>query len=174
MATVRIEYYGMEGEGRTLTEAKKDAGRKIQAALGGYYTPELLTWRGETALIYREPNGWRYSLLLSGGKLIDRPYGISSNGPHASKKEALQSAGFSLAQNGWQPADGTEILPDFLDESNRREMRSWATFQLRCIRAKNAGITSSNEIHDYGCGCFTGGEALRQRVEGPVTEAAST
>lgn len=33
--TIKITYYGMDGEGRTVKEAKADAGTKIEAALKG-------------------------------------------------------------------------------------------------------------------------------------------
>jgi hypothetical protein len=55
MATVRVTHYGMDGSGRNVTEAKRDAGRKIEAALSGHYTPEVAARKGWAALVFREP-----------------------------------------------------------------------------------------------------------------------
>lgn len=170
MALVRIEYYGMDGEGKNVTEAKRDAGRKIERALSGSYSPEIVTWRTETALVYREPDGWVYSIIRSDDRIRA---GAVHGCREGTKDEAIRRARYSIAQNGWEPSDGTEA-PDFVtDARDRSELATWYTFQLRCIRAKAAGITNNQEIHDYGCGCFTYGEELRRRVEGEQPAAVA-
>lgn len=64
--TIRIEYYGMEGAGETVTKAKQDAGRKIEAAIHGSYVPEIIgnLANGFAVLLYREAKfGWSYKLI---------------------------------------------------------------------------------------------------------------
>lgn len=61
--TVRITYYGMDGEGRNVTEAKKDAGRKIEEALHGNYTPFVLARDGVAFVAHRNPQGWGYTIF---------------------------------------------------------------------------------------------------------------
>lgn len=57
-AKVRITHYGMEGEGRTLTEAKCNAGQKIEAILSGRWEPRIVSAHGQARLVYRDPLGW--------------------------------------------------------------------------------------------------------------------
>jgi hypothetical protein len=52
---VTIEYYGVNGTGRNVTEAKRDAGEQIRKALDGDYTPSLIHWGGYTVMFWREP-----------------------------------------------------------------------------------------------------------------------
>ena len=61
--TIKLDYFGMPGEGPTVKEAKLDAGRKIEAALKDSYAPTFLTFGSYTALVWREPSGWGYRLL---------------------------------------------------------------------------------------------------------------
>jgi hypothetical protein len=147
MATVRLEYYGVEGVGRTVTEAKRDAGRKIEASLAGYYNPELLEWRGWAILLYRTPAAWHYSIVVepTAGVRAGVVYG---NFRHdRDHKEAKADALAHLAQLGWTHDDG-ENSPDFLSPPQAREMRSWAQFQLRYKTARDRGLTDQ-DCHSY-------------------------
>ena len=63
MPNVTIEYYGVTGTGRNVTEAKRDAGEQIRKALDGDYTPSLIHWRQYTVLMARDPKfGWGYRI----------------------------------------------------------------------------------------------------------------
>ena len=63
MAKITLDYYGMTGTGATVKEAKLDAGRQIEQALNGDYTPSLIHWRQYTVLMAREPRqGWGYRI----------------------------------------------------------------------------------------------------------------
>ncbi len=59
---MRITYHGMDGTGRTLTEARRDAGTKIEQALAGPYDPILLPLPDGTIMVgFRTPaEGWSY------------------------------------------------------------------------------------------------------------------
>ena len=161
MTTVNVTYFGMEGSGRNLTEAKREAGRKIEAVLDGNYYPTILSWRDYSILVYREPGGWHAAI-------IREPQGMRTevNGCRcgATKDEALASARGNLAQLGWAHADGATV-PDFLkDRAERSEFLRWIDFQLRYRRAKESGL-NDNDAHYYGCGAL-GRPELVARVEG--------
>ncbi len=59
---MRITLHGMDGTGRTLTEARRDAGAKIEQALSGSYDPILLPLPNGTIMVgFRTPTeGWAY------------------------------------------------------------------------------------------------------------------
>lgn len=145
MATVRITYYGMEGEGKNLTEAKRDAGRKIEAAFSGNYTPEILSHRGYAILLAREPSGWGARIIVDPDGIRDGRVWISGQETY---EDAKRGALTHLAQLGWQDADG-KTPPDFLkDRRAIADFVSWAEFQLRYIEGRNRGIPES-DLHDY-------------------------
>lgn len=61
---ITLSYYGVDGTGPTVTAAKNDAGRKIEAMLKGDYTPRLIQYRTFTMVLFRDPfRGWVSSLI---------------------------------------------------------------------------------------------------------------
>lgn len=56
-------YLGMEGKGPTLREAKADAMRKIEQALGHDYTPAIFAAGDYRTIVWRTPFGVRTSTL---------------------------------------------------------------------------------------------------------------
>jgi len=88
---VKVEYYGVEGEGRNVTAAKQDAGHKIQKMLGGSYAPMYITSDKQTAVVFRDPrNGWGYFLIHTDDPECLYPC-ICSSG-HEDKKAAAYAA----------------------------------------------------------------------------------
>src|SRR5262245_2680944 len=152
MPTVRIDYFRMEGDGRNVTEARRDAGRKIQQALTGDYHPELLEWRGFAVLVWREPSGWRMrNVADESGFRAGTQYGCSG---YADRQDCLKAARRHLAQLVWRPEDGDEWFPAFM--SDRREQagfREWVRFQHRYARARAAGLPDG-DAHAYACGSY--------------------
>lgn len=150
MTKVRISYFGMDGEGRNLTEAKKDAGNKIEKALAGSYTPEILTHRGYAVLLYREPSGWASRLIADPqrGLVGGHVYG-SSIGTYERVK---QSTLLNLAQLGWEPKDGLDA-PEFVRGREMvNEFTGWVRFQMRYAFARNEKGLSDFDAHAYaGC-----------------------
>lgn len=146
MQTVRISYYGVDGEGRNVTEAKKDAGRKIEAALAGHYTPELLCHRGFAILVYREPSGWCSRLVADPERgVVDGKVWGTNNGSYDEAKRAALS---HLADLGWTAADGLEP-PSFLtDRRLIADYRTKAEFQLRYQRARALGL-KDQDAHSF-------------------------
>lgn len=162
---VNITYFGMDGSGRTMTEAKKDAGRKIEQAMTGNYQPVMLQSRGIIIILWRDPQGWRYNIITDEkGNLRDKPFQCYSTGQSDYYAE-YASALLSLAQMTW---DGQEQRPPCLDEvstinsrhavndnAGRRllgEFASWRGFQLAYRHAKSNGIGQTDtDWHRFGC-----------------------
>lgn len=143
---VTVTYYGVEGTGRNVTEAKRDAGRKIEASLTGSYDPTILACRGIGILVYRQPNGWDFRTIVdpSDGIREGTMYGC---GNYATHKEAVQAATNHLAQMAWVPEDGYTTP---VAGADAREFRSWVEFQLRYREARSRGMSDS-DCHSYAC-----------------------
>lgn len=146
MSTVRIDYFGMSGEGKTVTDAKRDAGRKIEAALAGSYTPEILAWRGYAILIYREPAGWCNRLIADPerGIVEGRIWGTS----YGSREEATAAAQAHLADLGWKEEDGEEPPPFLKDRRLIADYQYKARFHARYNFARRRGF-SDQDAHSY-------------------------
>lgn len=149
---VRITYYGMEGEGRNLTEAKKDAGRKIERALSGYYDPILISAHGKSALVYRDQTGWGYSLLHPERAEEHESRSTTLYGSCGeTQEEAERRARSHLAQNilTLGGPTGVEVIQN---EQDRREHIQYCEFQY-CYRAwKDSKLESNeNKIHEMAC-----------------------
>lgn len=154
MSKVTVEYHGVTGVGKNVTEAKRNAGEKIREMIAGNYTPEIIAYRDCAALVWREPDGWRYRLINLGdgeGLRHGPQYGTLGHWTGADgKSETMSAARYSLAQCGWSPADGT-TMPEILKNADRRahdEFTSWAQFQVRYALAKARGMTEI-DCHDY-------------------------
>lgn len=144
MSTVHVVHHGMPGQGKNVTEAKKDAGRKLEQAVSGSYEPAVISFRGQAVLVYRHQFGWDYCTLAD-----ERGFRTSlcTGTFQFSKGTALDMARFHLAQMTWLPADGNETpLP--LEGPFLREFRNWAEFQLRYVEGIENGL-GPVDAHDY-------------------------
>lgn len=159
MQSVDLTYYGMQGTGRNVTEARRDAGAKLQAAMEGSYEPELLESRGWVLVLWRDPHGWRHNTIAEGGTMRKDAFRCYSSG-YRDRIDALSSALLHLAQMSW---DGAEVLPPclwevqalskFRGETGRRliaEFRSWRGFQLAYKAATAAGLPETAR-HRWAC-----------------------
>ena len=162
---VNITYFGMEGQGNTMTDAKKDAGRKIEEAMTGSYQPVMLQSRGIAVILWRDPQGWRYNTITDEqGKLREDAFRSYCSG-RTDYYEEYASALLHLAQMTW---DGQEERPPCLDEvstinsrhtvndnAGRRllgEFKSWRGFQLAYRHAKASNIGNGDcEWHRWAC-----------------------
>lgn len=154
MQTVKIQYFGVEGSGRNVTEAKRDAGKQIERALSGDYSPIILEYRGNAILVWRDPmSGWRSGIIFDNGEFRDHrrvswSYCHSTKSTDDARADAIASAQDRLAQLGWRPEDATNP-PEFLKTRQQiADYRYWAEFQLRYSQAKAAGMPD-NDAHDY-------------------------
>jgi hypothetical protein len=148
MKKVRVTYYGVEGEGRNVTEARRDAGRKIEAAMTGSYEPIVVAWRDHVILVTREPGGWSTPIIVD--EEGPRDGRIYSPPDCKSEKEAIIEAQAHIAKLGWKPEDGAEPPPFLTDKAARADHRTWVEFQMRYREAKANGMDSEN-AHSYAC-----------------------
>lgn len=164
---VSITYFGMDGTGRNVTEAKRDAGRKIEEALSGSYRPVVLESRGWAMLVWRDICGWQSSII----KWVDHDQNyeslwradVSSGSGEKSFEECLERAYSHLAQMTW---DQKELVPPCLEEAGatkyvlplakrRRSMlddfRRWRGFQLAYQHAKITLGDGDARWHQWAC-----------------------
>ena len=152
MATVSIDYFGMPGSGRNVTEAKRDAGRKLQEAMTGSYNPVLLHWRGYCIFVWRTPNGWESTVTHDpeGEFGVIRKEGTLYGGTHADcdREEVVRRCWEHLAQLGWKHEDGTNPPPFLKDRRSIADFKTWAEFQIRFKAARERGM-SDDDAHSY-------------------------
>lgn len=148
MPKITLEYYGVEGAGRTVKDARADAGRKIQAMLAGSYTPHVVSYRAYAVLVFREPtSGWA-TMIIADEDGVRFSEGGSCHG-YEDQFEAMKAARMHVAQLGWAKADGL-AAPALLPEREGAEFISWARFQLKYSELKASGLTET-ECHQQAC-----------------------
>lgn len=143
MKTITLDYYGMTGQGRTVTEAKQDAGRKITEALSGDYTPRVYSFGGNTWAVWRTPRG-----IVSGRVLPDGKFGGTCLHGRDTFEEACYTTRFHLAQLGCDIT--SDEIPSILpgDEKSIREFSWWLGFQ-RAYRHAKAGGKNDMDSHYF-------------------------
>ena len=145
--TVRTTYYGMEGEGPNLKEARADAARKLEAAVTGYYTPAIMTYRGYVIMAWREvESGWWYTILTP--DRMDTPVVAQQRGANSggqSAEDTIRAARRHLAQYIYDPRQPDATYGEALnaidshDLDGRREFTRWAMWQSAYRTAANNG-----------------------------------
>lgn len=132
---ITLSYYGVDGTGRTVTAAKNDAGRKIEAMLKGDYTPRLIQYRTFTMVLFRDPfRGWVSSVIenlaamTADGTAFTKQL-RSSTASGDDYETAYNNALFHLAQITWQHDDGIRP-PEFLNPLLQRECREYFRWQM--------------------------------------------
>lgn len=150
MPTVTIDYFGVTGSGRNVTEAKRDAGAKLERFVASY-RPRSIHYRGTVYVIWTEPDGGVHSeQIVYRGEYRERR-GSSWCG---SVEEALQSIVGSLAQDVYpEPIADDDDLWDFLDREGQRraksDYRAWCAFQA-AYKAAPPELTDIAR-HNWAC-----------------------
>lgn len=159
---ITLDYYGVKGEGRTITDAKKNAGEKIRDMLAGRYDPTILTYRGQSVVVFRTPAGWDSRTIHHTGDGYGQEK-VLANGHYKDEKEAIRKAKSHLAQQTWKHEDGKKV-PEFIKEVGEiDDYLRWIEFQMRYKAARDKGL-SDHEAHMYGCGSL-GRQDLIEKVE---------
>jgi hypothetical protein len=136
MPNVTLEYYGVIGTGKNVTEAKRDAGEQIRKALDGDYSPALIHWRQYTVLVWREPKlGWGYRIShpdAQGAEIYERMW-LSYSGEN--REEVLLSLVKHIADIA-RPIgeDPKESLPFFQILHHREAVNAYREFADTCRR----------------------------------------
>lgn len=154
---INLEYFGMPGSGATVTEAKQDAGRKIESLLQDLGMPLLLHHKGAVAILTRDTYGWGYR-LFDVSTLKAYQYAGHCSGGFDSREECLKAAVHHLAQNmrriGEKDAEIFDALPERDRALARREFAIEAErddlFQTRYREALARGM-ENGDAHDYAC-----------------------
>ena len=148
MATqVSVKYFGMDGVGRNVTEAKRDAGRKIEAALEGHYEPTIYRDGAAAVMVFRNPlHGWGHTVLTDddGAIRAGRHYASMDDGTwDGAKQRALGH----LAQLAWTEERGMDV-PSYLPPEERGNYLTCARFWLRCLEGQRRGV-AQDDLHAY-------------------------
>ncbi len=134
MATrISLTYRGMDGSGATVKEARRDAARKIEAALGGSYEPQVLAVGDCTAILFRRPSGWTYGLVHAGMETI-----CAGFGGNETREEVERRARKHVAEVGWNRHNDREVLA-FVHADDRRELERWMRWQRDYDFARREG-----------------------------------
>lgn len=144
MATVTVDYCGMSGTGRNVTEARQDATRQIERLVRDLSEcPEIVRCGGWSALVYRDAYGWHSAIIGEPeGIRPGRPYG-TSHSVEALRKDVIAHARAHVAQLAWS-RDVTDDQAFFaaagVRDSALGDLVSWANWQRRYAEARATGL----------------------------------
>jgi hypothetical protein len=166
--TIRVTHYGMDGEGRTVKEAKADAGRKVEVALReARHGVCLVASNGYAAIVAYDVSQaeWGYRLINSAGP------GQFSAGPqwvtcYGERDAARRAALRHMVEIAWSHAvDDQQFVDDALagrdhgcpmTHSDRLTMRNDLldrfAWQRRYRKAADAGW-SDDAAHKIAGNC---------------------
>lgn len=126
------------GEGTTREAAEADLLEGMRASLQGDATPCVLTFRGETIVIWHHERYWIY------GFLRDTPTPRSVVMGRWSRNEAEHQARRPLAQSRW---DGDEeASPIIVHDIDQQEFTAWARLQKAYKRLCAHGWNNSEAL----------------------------
>ena len=145
MKQITLQYYGVTGTGKTVKEAKQDAGRKIEKIVQGDYTLRVVRTKRHTAVIWNTPDGW-VSRIITGPETQDINRVWPSAHHPEGVEEAMDRVSFHLCQLEWKPCDTEPALE--LPPAFKAEWDSWVVFQRRYAEARKKGMNDT-EAHFY-------------------------
>ncbi len=145
MKTIHIEYYGVDGYGPTVKDAKADAGAKIAKAMKAEYTPYMLQLGEVTGLIHRSPLGYHTSVWVGqkSGDIYGTMHGECTRG------DAMKSMRRHMADVAGIDAEQAAVW-FYKDREGLSYWKEKQAFQLAYKHGKAQGIPDS-EIHAYAC-----------------------
>jgi hypothetical protein len=115
---IRITYYGMEGEGPTVREAKADAGNKLEQLVRDTESrPQIYSFGDRLAIIARTRYSWGYWLLENNKPMSGGTHGFENFA------DAQRSALSHMADLAWSH--------DVSDD------RAFAAEALKCLETAN-------------------------------------
>jgi hypothetical protein len=168
MSTVTIEYYGVTGQGATVTKAKQDAGARIAAMMVDGFNPCIVShpYYALFAFVWRDgPSGWAYKVIdpADPAELANYARSIYGNGPFADKDAAIRAARRHMAQDCLKPALPDQTGLEFLiDRGDRRDHIAYIAWQRAFAAFARAGLPDT-ECHRKAC--ELGQDALRAYVQ---------
>lgn len=139
---VHITYYGMDGIGRTVTEAKKDAGAKIERLVKELTGPTMGVIHGVPCCLWRDRGGWSYQILSpdSDHSFVKR----WGSGRYETAAEAEASMRYSLAQDHCLDQDWEQWRDELPSRELRHDLERYRRWQLDYKRLRAEGKTDSD------------------------------
>jgi hypothetical protein len=146
---VRITYCGVDGEGRTLAEARKDAAARLTRLVADVEDgPAIVRVGGWAKLVIRTRESWAEYWLAEDGRIASTTR--ASVFGHASRDEAVRSAATHCADLAWshdvaddlsfaRNALAPYVAKRDLDRTARDQAERWA-WQRRYKAARDAGF----------------------------------
>lgn len=149
MDKITIEYLGVQGEGKSIKEAKTDAARKLQELAKRDPTPYIVAFRGEAIIIWHNGEGYVSRMLSGVGDCKGSP--LSWGTSHSNLipiEDILSECRQHLAQICW---DGTEDMsPLLIEKQEQANFTQWVRFQRAYKDAREKGLPDA-ECHKYAC-----------------------
>ena len=147
----------LRGSGSTKAEAKADLERQIDNALTDDHDPALVSYDGETFVVYRTPWGWCYQRIetkqVTDGGIVDIHW--SSLEGLRSRQEVIQAVSHHAIQISPKSRDFHEDsdIPSFLtDKDMREDLLRHAQFHRAYQHAKSTmPDKDSNVWHHWAC-----------------------
>jgi hypothetical protein len=146
--THTVTLYGVTGTGPTRAEAKADAEVRLTALVYGSPTPFVITYRGWTGLVYREPAGWCARTIAPGSAGIQRAGCGCCYGELA---EAVDRTALHIFTLGWDHTDPVGYVPPELPPGLARDFKRNAGFQRAYRHAKQNGAGGDAACHRWAC-----------------------
>lgn len=155
---IALTYFGMDGQGATVKDAKADAGRKIESLLDDMSrAPHLYIMQadGWSALVTRSAHGWGYRIiagpsepLKSGPIYMDANSGESDEALRSCARHLLQAAWVhDIADDAAWVAAHQERLPIACRRADlRAELVSYFGWQRDYRRLRESGLSDA-EAH---------------------------
>lgn len=145
--TIRLEYFGMGGEGPTVREAKRDAGEKVESLVRELQSPFFYSHAGYTLCVYRMVQGWGYHIATPDHE--GEQWGGCNIG-YGDKEEARRHGLVHLAQYmiGHTPRNGLEVLGG--NAADQEEHTRYILWQ-KCARAWARAGKRDDELHALAC-----------------------
>ncbi|MBK3780072.1 hypothetical protein G3A43_07365 [Paraburkholderia aspalathi] len=135
--TVTVTHLGMEGEGATAGQAKKNAEARIEAALTGEWDPYVIVHKGRVAFIVRKPSTteWQWGFKVVNATEHEPLHNQWVDLNYKDRPETIRAAASSLAQM----AGTYEGLKPFLLESQITDLDRYFDWQTAYRLATVAG-----------------------------------
>ncbi len=150
MQSVRLTYFGVEAEGRTLTEARQAAGAKIERCFAEGFGPYIVghhKYPESFAIVMRaDVDSWGYR-FYERGKLAGAIKTDPCSCGFASAKDAVAACRRHMAQAVCVPSSDDLTGFEFIEsETDRRRHLDWIAWQRDFTRLRGEG-RSESEAH---------------------------
>lgn len=141
---ITLDYYGVEGTGRTVTEAKRDAGERIKRIVR-HLSPRIYSWRGYSVVISPNEHGAQYTLIHP-----DSDGSVHSCSLCADMDDATKSAVKHMLSVARQVGDMT--MPEWIDADLAAQLeREWRDNDAFQVAYRYAEAYEESDPHGWAC-----------------------